>query len=184
MYMLKVRLEVGMQCAPYSVSNGSSITQTAACVCACVCMWERASEWAKKRERESALRNSLAYYFLAGYSMTAQWHIEEIITLAVNMRQRNGNMTDNMRRKMRESVCLSAAHLLRTVCLRFKVYKKLADSPPAQTHIAALNTCQVKLFDENLLHQAPSDLAALRNRSVAFICNDTKQEEVWYKNPW
>lgn len=89
-------------------------------------------------------------------------------------------MTDNMRRKMRENVCLSAAHLLRTVCLRFKVYKKLAEthSPPAQTHIAALNTCQVKLFDENLFHQAPSDLAALCNRSVAFICKDTKQEEV------
>lgn len=104
-----------------------------------------------------------------------------MIRLAVNTRQQNGNTTDNMRRKMRENVCIPLCNTpLRTVCLLLKVYIKLAEthSPPAQMSITARNTCQVKLLDENLFHQPPSDLADLGNRGVALIRKDTKQKVV------
>lgn len=89
-YMLKVRLEVEMHCALYSVWNGSSITQTALCVCASVCVCMR------ETDGDRALRNSLAY-FVSRVSMTAQWHKEQIIILV---------LIDNMRRKMRENACM------------------------------------------------------------------------------
>lgn len=145
------------------------------CVCESVCAWERERE----TERERALRNSLAY-FVSRVSMTAQWHKEQIIILAVKATKW---LTTWGERWEKMPACFFAAHLLRTACLLFKVYITLAEthSPAARRRINALNTCQVKHFDENLFHQPPSDPAALSNGRVAFICKDTKQEGVWYK---